>query len=98
MNPTTSRSGDPRCTTWTKARDIRSCSSTGIRLHPSLWRNIIPYVSDNYRAIALDLIGMGKSDKPDIDYSYVDHYEYVHDFIDGLGLDNVTLVLHDWAL
>jgi len=40
---------------------------------------------------------MGKSDKPDIGYSYVDHYEYVHDFIDGLGLENVTLGLHDWG-
>ena len=62
-----------------------------------LWRNIIPYVSDDYRAIALDLIGMGKSDKPDIGYTYVDHYEYVHDFIDALGLEQVTLVLHDWG-
>jgi haloalkane dehalogenase len=62
-----------------------------------LWRNIIPYLSDDYRVIALDLIGMGKSDKPDVDYSYVTHYEYVHDFIDGLALGNITLVLHDWG-
>ncbi|MCD6056309.1 MAG: alpha/beta hydrolase fold protein, partial [Gammaproteobacteria bacterium] len=31
-----------------------------------LWRNIIPYISPIGRAIAVDLIGMGKSDKPDI--------------------------------
>ena len=37
-----------------------------------LWRNIIPIVSKtgNNRCIALDLIGFGKSDKPDIDYNF----------------------------
>jgi haloalkane dehalogenase len=38
-----------------------------------LWRNVIPHVSGNYRAIAIDLVGMGKSDKPDIAYTYLDH-------------------------
>ena len=33
-----------------------------------LWRNIIPYLTDKARCIAPDLIGMGKSDKPDIAY------------------------------
>jgi haloalkane dehalogenase len=28
-----------------------------------LWRNIIPHVADTHRAIAVDLIGMGASDK-----------------------------------
>ncbi|MEM9043815.1 MAG: SDR family NAD(P)-dependent oxidoreductase, partial [Pseudomonadota bacterium] len=28
-----------------------------------LWRNIIPYITDEYRAIAPDMIGMGDSDK-----------------------------------
>jgi len=62
-----------------------------------LWRNIIPYVSDDGRAIAVDLIGMGKSDKPDIDYRFVDHAKYLEAFIDELELQNVTLVIHDWG-
>lgn len=33
-----------------------------------LWRNIIPHVASLGRAVAPDLIGMGKSDKPDIEY------------------------------
>eukprot|EP01034_Spumella_vulgaris_P000118 gene118-165_t len=33
-----------------------------------LWRNIIPHVAPNARCIAPDLIGFGKSDKPDIGY------------------------------
>ncbi|MFZ0556066.1 MAG: alpha/beta fold hydrolase, partial [Nitrososphaeraceae archaeon] len=54
-----------------------------------LWRNIIPIVSKtgNNRCIALDLIGFGKSDKPDIDYNFQDHFDYVKEFIDVLQLD-----------
>ena len=33
-----------------------------------LWRNIIPHVSGQARCIAVDLVGMGKSDHPDIPY------------------------------
>jgi haloalkane dehalogenase len=62
-----------------------------------LYRNIIPHVTDNYRAIAIDLIGMGKSDKPDIGYTYLDHRRYVNAFIEELGLENITFVIQDWG-
>lgn len=62
-----------------------------------LWRNIIPYLVPHGRCIAPDLIGMGKSDKPDLDYRFNDHSKYVEEFIEKLGLSNVTVVLHDWG-
>ncbi len=62
-----------------------------------LWRNIIPHVTSLGRAIAPDLIGMGKSDKPDIEYSFFDHVKYVEGFIEKMGLKNITLVIHDWG-
>ncbi len=62
-----------------------------------LWRNVIPHVSPVARAIAMDNIGFGKSDKPDIEYRFVDHVKYVEGFIEALGLKNVTLVIHDWG-
>jgi haloalkane dehalogenase len=62
-----------------------------------LWRNIIPHLRLHGRCIALDLVGMGKSDKPDIEYRFVDHVKYVEGFIDKLGLQNITLVIHDWG-
>jgi haloalkane dehalogenase len=63
-----------------------------------LWRNIIPHLSDQARCIAPDLIGMGKSDHPDIPYRYDDHYQYVSGLIDTLGIgSNLTLVIHDWG-
>ena len=62
-----------------------------------IWRNIIPYLEPLGRCIALDLIGMGKSDKPDIDYRFFDHVKYVEGFIKALGLHDITLVVHDWG-
>ena len=62
-----------------------------------LWRNIIPYLQPQARCIAPDLIGMGKSDKPDIAYTFEDHYAYLEEFIEKLGLKNITLVIHDWG-
>ncbi|UCC83985.1 MAG: haloalkane dehalogenase [Gemmatimonadota bacterium] len=62
-----------------------------------LWRNIIPYVSSSHRAVAMDLIGMGKSGKPDLEYRFFDHYEYVDGFIRALDLQNITFVIHDWG-
>ena len=62
-----------------------------------LWRNIIPYVEGEGRAIAPDLIGMGKSDKPDIAYTFQDHIKYLDEFIRQMKTDKIILVIHDWG-
>jgi len=62
-----------------------------------LWRNIMPYVVPQGRAIAVDLIGMGESDKPDIDYTFEEQYKYFSFFVDALNVKHVTLVGHDWG-
>ena len=62
-----------------------------------LWRNIIPHLTPLGRCVAPDLIGMGKSDKPDIAYSFWDFTGYLESFIKKLDLRNVTLVLNAWG-
>jgi haloalkane dehalogenase len=65
-----------------------------------LWRNILPQVArkTGERGIALDLLGFGKSDKPDeISYTLQLHYDILEGFIEHLDLKNVILVLHDWG-
>jgi haloalkane dehalogenase len=62
-----------------------------------MWRNVIPHLVPHGRCIAPDLVGFGKSDKPDIGYRYADHYGYLERFIDDLGVDDITMVLHDWG-
>jgi haloalkane dehalogenase len=62
-----------------------------------LWRNIILTIVPNARSIAPDLIGFGKSGKPEIEYNYEDHYQFITSFIETLQLKNIVLVLHDWG-
>ena len=62
-----------------------------------LWRNVIPHLAPLGRCIAPDLIGMGRSGKPDIDYRFFDHVRYIDGFVDALGLRDITLVIHDWG-
>ncbi len=62
-----------------------------------LWRNVIPHVADQARCIAPDLIGMGASGKPDIDYRFADHARYLDAWFDALDIDDVVLVGHDWG-
>ena len=38
-----------------------------------LWRNVIPLVAPTAHCIAPDLIGLGQSGKPDIEYRFADH-------------------------
>jgi haloalkane dehalogenase len=60
-----------------------------------LWRDVIPAVPG--RRLAPDLIGMGESGKPAIDYSFADHARYLDAWFDALDLDDVILVGHDWG-
>ena len=69
----------------------------GIPAYSYIWRNIIPQVAKDARCIALDFIGMGKSDKPDIDYTFGEHEDYLSKFINQLGLHNVTLMAHGFG-
>lgn len=62
-----------------------------------LWRNIMPFVEGKGRIIAPDNIGFGKSDQPELDYTFGDHYRYFEAFMNKLDLENVTLVMHDWG-
>ena len=62
-----------------------------------LWRNIVPQLPG--RKIAPDLIGFGRSDKPeDIGwYSYDRHVDSVARLVAELDLRELTLVVHDWG-
>ena len=69
----------------------------GIPTSNYLWRNIIPFLSPLGRCIAPDLIGCGKSAKPDIDYTVRDHIKYIDDFIESMQLKNIILIMHGWG-
>jgi len=65
-----------------------------------LYRKMIPIlVAAGCRAIAPDLIGFGRSDKPTerSDYTYARHVAWTASFIEQLHLQNITLVCQDWG-
>jgi len=67
-----------------------------------LWRNIMPHLKDMGRCIAVDLIGMGDSEKLENSnansYLYEEQRDYLFGVWSKLGIkDNVTMILHDWG-
>ncbi len=65
-----------------------------------LYRKMIPvFAQAGFRAVAPDLIGFGRSDKPvrKADYTYARHVAWVKALIDALDLREATLVAQDWG-
>ncbi|MDC0147973.1 haloalkane dehalogenase [Alphaproteobacteria bacterium] len=66
-----------------------------------LWRNVMPHLAEQGRCIAIDLIGMGDSEKlaPSADsYSFDIHSQYFEATLAALGVrENAVLVIHDWG-
>jgi haloalkane dehalogenase len=65
-----------------------------------LYRKMIPIVvAAGHRAIAPDLVGFGRSDKPlqRIEYTYQQHVDWMRGVIEALDLRQITLVCQDWG-
>ncbi len=65
-----------------------------------LYRKMIPVLVDaGLRAVAIDLVGFGRSDKPSRRevYTYQAHVDWTWAAIDALGLTDITLVCQDWG-
>ncbi len=62
-----------------------------------LWRRVLPGLTGSARCVAVDLIGMGRSGKPDIGYGFADHAAFLEALVDRLGLRDVAVVGHGWG-
>jgi haloalkane dehalogenase len=65
-----------------------------------LYRKMIPVITAaGYRALAPDLVGFGRSDKPARreDYTYQRHVDWMRGLLEALDLKSITLVGQDWG-
>jgi haloalkane dehalogenase len=65
-----------------------------------LYRKMIPIiVKAGHRAVAPDLVGFGRSDKPASrqDYIYQRHVDWMGLWMDQIKLKDITLVCQDWG-
>jgi len=65
-----------------------------------LYRKMIPVLVDaGLRAVAPDLVGCGRSDKPTArdDYTYQRHVDWMTGFLETVDLTGATLVGQDWG-
>ncbi|MDB4749520.1 alpha/beta fold hydrolase [Rubripirellula sp.] len=64
------------------------------------YRRVIERFSADYRVIAVDHLGCGRSDKPsqgEFPYTLTAHRDNLVSLIDSLDLDQITLIAHDWG-
>ncbi len=62
------------------------------------YRNLVEAFRETHRVIVPDHIGCGLSDKPqDFGYRLEQHIGNVEKLVDALGIEEATIVVHDWG-
>jgi haloalkane dehalogenase len=62
-----------------------------------IWRNVIPEVAPVARCVAPDLVGFGRSGKPDCAYRFFDHARYLDAFLAAQRITSAYVVAQDWG-
>ncbi|RNM16951.1 haloalkane dehalogenase [Nocardioides pocheonensis] len=65
-----------------------------------LYRHMVPVFAEaGLRAVAPDLVGFGRSDKPTrlSDYTYQGHVDWLREWMEALDLRRITLICQDWG-
>lgn len=65
-----------------------------------LYRRMVPvFAAAGKRAVAPDLVGFGRSDKPTVigDYSYQSHMDWLTEWLEAVDLRGITLICQDWG-
>ena len=58
------------------------------------WYYNLPVLARKYRAIAVDMVGSGRSDKPFACYSLPFQAQFIRDFMRVMGIESATIVGH----
>ena len=66
----------------------------GLSSNLDSWKKNLQGLTGNYRCIAIDLPGYGKSSRSKTDYSLAEYAKVLNDLVDKMKLSNVVLVGH----
>ncbi len=62
------------------------------------WRNLVKGLRDRYRCIAIDHMGMGLSDRPQLDrFLLRAHVDRAVGLLEALGVQKFSVIGHDWG-
>lgn len=68
----------------------------GIPTHSGLWDGVTPYLRKHYSIYAFDLLGFGRSDKPDSsEINVKSQADFFIEAFNKMGLKDITVVGHD---
>jgi pimeloyl-ACP methyl ester carboxylesterase len=81
----------------TRYWQMGECGSTVILLHGGngsieFWLYNIATLAQHHQVYAFDMVGAGKSDCPNADYSLADQAEFLRSFIAELAIESATLI------
>src|SRR5919106_4341215 len=69
----------------------------GLGSSPLVWRDIPQALSEYFHTIAIDLIGFGESDKPQLNYTISYFVQFIKNFLTQIGIkdkDKITIIGH----
>lgn len=69
----------------------------GFLSNKSCWDGLISLLAQDYRCIALDLLGFGASSKPQIRYDVPTMVAFVVEFLKGMGIDRALIIGHSFG-
>lgn len=71
----------------------------GVLMDGTVWRKVVPELEPDYRCIVptLPIGGHRRPMRPDADLSMWGLVDLIAEFLDRLGLTDVTLVMNDWG-
>ena len=66
----------------------------GLGASADIWMHNISALAEEYRVYAPDLVGFGRSDKPDVKYSPSYMAAFINDFMTALDIENACFIGH----
>lgn len=64
----------------------------GVGCHIEFWEKNIAALAKDHRVFAIDIVGYGRTDKPEVDYTFEFMADFVLDFMKTMGIDKASLV------